>query len=400
MRYAPQRLLPQARRGRPRLRAATAPQGQLLPRLHACPIMHAFLPIRLPLQGTLQDHTVLQDRLRRILGDLTFAEAYQRSGAPLGCVAAAWAGRGRPPRLRCGCLACQLSGTASLGGSKLSIPLPVAVAGLPNERTCPLPPPPRPAACAGRILNVSVSAADTSEPPRLLNYLTAPNVSAPALLLVQRRRCCWSSAGAAFALCTPGLLQTARLRPACHLPAAGVRWHHSCRGAPPHPASPHIRMRPALPATAGAHLERGGLLFRLPFPVRAAAAAGARQPRPDRALQRAGGQAGGAGGRGWKCPPARALAGGKCRAPRFLWSSLSRWPAAWHGMSIRAAPGPNRPPLPPARRRRGRCSGGGGTAAWKKTCPCEASGEAGGLATRVQSVPFLSHSLSPRGQRR
>lgn len=33
------------------------------------------------LQGTLQDHTVLQDRLRRILGDLTFAEAYQRSGA-------------------------------------------------------------------------------------------------------------------------------------------------------------------------------------------------------------------------------------------------------------------------------------------------------------------------------
>jgi hypothetical protein len=60
------------------------------------------------LKGTLQDHTVLQDRLRRILGDLTFAEAYQRSG---------------------------------------------------------------------RILNVMVSAADTREPPRLLNYLTAPNVS-------------------------------------------------------------------------------------------------------------------------------------------------------------------------------------------------------------------------------
>jgi predicted acylesterase/phospholipase RssA len=59
------------------------------------------------LKGTLQDHTVLQDRLRRILGDLTFAEAYQRSG---------------------------------------------------------------------RILNVMVSAADTREPPRLLNYLTAPNV--------------------------------------------------------------------------------------------------------------------------------------------------------------------------------------------------------------------------------
>ncbi|PSC75941.1 Triacylglycerol lipase SDP1 isoform A [Micractinium conductrix] len=59
------------------------------------------------LKGTLQDHTVLQERLRRVLGDLTFAEAYHRSG---------------------------------------------------------------------RILNVSVSAADTTEPPRLLNYLTAPNV--------------------------------------------------------------------------------------------------------------------------------------------------------------------------------------------------------------------------------
>lgn len=29
---------------------------------------------------------------------------------------------------------------------------------------------------AGRILNVAVCAADTNEPPRLLNYLTAPNV--------------------------------------------------------------------------------------------------------------------------------------------------------------------------------------------------------------------------------
>ena len=28
---------------------------------------------------------------------------------------------------------------------------------------------------AGRILNVAVCAADTNEPPRLLNYLTAPN---------------------------------------------------------------------------------------------------------------------------------------------------------------------------------------------------------------------------------
>lgn len=59
-------------------------------------------------KGTLQDHAVLTDRLRRLLGPtLTFAEAYQRSG---------------------------------------------------------------------RILNISVTAADTREPPRLLNYLTAPSV--------------------------------------------------------------------------------------------------------------------------------------------------------------------------------------------------------------------------------
>lgn len=61
----------------------------------------------LVLKGTLQDHTVLQERLQRLLGDVTFQEAYARSG---------------------------------------------------------------------RILNVAVSAADTTEPPRLLNYLTAPSV--------------------------------------------------------------------------------------------------------------------------------------------------------------------------------------------------------------------------------
>ena len=30
--------------------------------------------------------------------------------------------------------------------------------------------------CAGRILNVAVCPADTNEPPRVLNYLTAPDV--------------------------------------------------------------------------------------------------------------------------------------------------------------------------------------------------------------------------------
>jgi TAG lipase/steryl ester hydrolase/phospholipase A2/LPA acyltransferase len=59
------------------------------------------------LKGTLQDHRVLQERLQRLLGDVTFQEAHARSG---------------------------------------------------------------------RVLNVSVTAADTTEPPRLLNYLTAPSV--------------------------------------------------------------------------------------------------------------------------------------------------------------------------------------------------------------------------------
>lgn len=61
----------------------------------------------LVLKGTLQDHRVLQERLQRLLGDVTFQEAHARSG---------------------------------------------------------------------RVLNVSVTAADTTEPPRLLNYLTAPSV--------------------------------------------------------------------------------------------------------------------------------------------------------------------------------------------------------------------------------
>ncbi|PSC72827.1 Triacylglycerol lipase SDP1 [Micractinium conductrix] len=57
--------------------------------------------------GFIQDHEFFQGRLRRLIGDLTFLDSYERSG---------------------------------------------------------------------RILNISVTAADTQEPSRLLNYLTAPNV--------------------------------------------------------------------------------------------------------------------------------------------------------------------------------------------------------------------------------
>ncbi len=61
-----------------------------------------------------------------------------------------------------------------------------------------LAPPP-----AGRILNVTVCPADTNEPPRLLNYLTAPN----ALI--------WSAVAASSAF--PGLY------PAQHILARNSR---------------------------------------------------------------------------------------------------------------------------------------------------------------------------------
>lgn len=39
------------------------------------------------LKGTLQDHTVLQKRLRIVLEDVTFLDAYNKSGAPITPVA-------------------------------------------------------------------------------------------------------------------------------------------------------------------------------------------------------------------------------------------------------------------------------------------------------------------------
>lgn len=54
---------------------------------------------------------------------------------------------------------------------------------------CTRPPP------AGRILNVTVCPADTNEPPRLLNYMTAPNVRACVRLCTCRCSRC-ASAGA------------------------------------------------------------------------------------------------------------------------------------------------------------------------------------------------------------
>lgn len=96
------------------------------------------------LKGTLQDGEVLSKRLRRLLGDATFLQAFQHSG---------------------------------------------------------------------RILNVSVSAADTNEPPRVLNYLTAPHVvvwsavacsSAFPLLFLPQDLLCRDARGALVPYATEG----------------------------------------------------------------------------------------------------------------------------------------------------------------------------------------------------
>lgn len=100
---------------------------------------------------------------------------------------------------------------------------------------------------AGRILNISVCAADTSEPPRLLNYLTAPNV------LV------WSAVRGAQGFSTGIFVVAWQL-------TAGVGEY----------SKPLL-----LPNTAPA----GGLLLRLPLPLRPPGPVGARQPRPCRAVR-------------------------------------------------------------------------------------------------------------------
>jgi TAG lipase/steryl ester hydrolase/phospholipase A2/LPA acyltransferase len=103
----------------------------------------------LVLKGTLQDHGVLQERLQRLLGEMTFQVSGRRRGGGGGP-------EEQPMPRRCRVVLFELTAA------------PTATA-----------PPPSPQDAyqrTGRILNVSVSAADTEEPPRLLNYLTAPNV--------------------------------------------------------------------------------------------------------------------------------------------------------------------------------------------------------------------------------
>ena len=90
-------------------------------------------------------------RLRALLGDQTFLEAYERTGVDPAADLWPWQ---------------QLN--IKLLNER---PSPYACVGT-FESNClrtPLP------SKTGRILNVTVCPADTNEPPRLLNYLTAPN---------------------------------------------------------------------------------------------------------------------------------------------------------------------------------------------------------------------------------
>ena len=158
------------------------------------------------MQGGAAEAEAVRRRLRHLLGDLTFAEAFQRTG---GWVGGCWVGgqvlrgQGLGGTLRClswwtgvwdgglgapsamrrmqrqmfGSRLCRLAAAPillphvvwCLGGSgPLPASSPGALRAAPARAVLPAP---------GRILNISLSAADAArEPPRLLNYLTAPHV--------------------------------------------------------------------------------------------------------------------------------------------------------------------------------------------------------------------------------
>lgn len=100
--------------------------------------------------GYIQDHGFFAGRLRKLLGDLTFLDAYQRSGACAGC----W-----PTAACCSALLLVAARILSLNGVWQQFIQPHSCS---CTNLCR----------AGRILSISVTAADTKEPSRLLNYLT------------------------------------------------------------------------------------------------------------------------------------------------------------------------------------------------------------------------------------
>ena len=169
--------------------------------------------------GTLHDARVLQMRLKRLLGNATFLQAFQHSGRPLsiclarmsmskqylcfficpnpglaallekvGGVLACYLRQLRQPwtwqitqllinvkQMCLFCKACQQHHQIFCPDFNLQVSH-----GLRFHMTSLLASLQRlvmtSCSCAGRILNVAVCPADTNEPPRVLNYLTAPHV--------------------------------------------------------------------------------------------------------------------------------------------------------------------------------------------------------------------------------
>ena len=148
---------------------------------------------------------MLQKRLRRLLGDVTFLEAFNRSGgcstvtAHAVCVPVAQHAVVPGHLIKAACWTCQVAGLlalllpakvmvcqlAKLGEASQLLPClttDACFSGQHHLQQCRLLLAPGSVgypyllARAGRVLNVAVSAADTNEPPRVLNYLTSPNV--------------------------------------------------------------------------------------------------------------------------------------------------------------------------------------------------------------------------------
>ena len=137
----------------------------------------------------------------------------------------------------------------------------------PPPRSRPLRPPPPP----GRILNVSVTAADTREPPRLLNYLTGAGAR--------------FSAEPACACMHPWALTSVSERPTGGGGGGGAPARHARARPTPTLALAHPPTLPAArpPVPPPTHTHRspprvgvvcGGLLLCLSLPLRPAAAAG------------------------------------------------------------------------------------------------------------------------------
>eukprot|EP00798_Chlamydomonas_sp_ICE-L_P007369 gene7369-492_t len=107
-------------------------------------------------KGTLHDMSYLVMKLRVLIGDLTFQEGYERTGRILNVTA------------------CILNVTVP-HPERDCVPSNIYQPTHTLNHLTPDALPPYDTLTTGRILNVTVCPADTKEPARLLNYLTAPH---------------------------------------------------------------------------------------------------------------------------------------------------------------------------------------------------------------------------------